>query len=188
MNGFDWIIIAVVVLSALAAAAHGFLTEVISLAGAIFGFIVAAWQYWRVAPFYEPYVKSSQLANAAGFLTIVVVVSLLAAIAGKISRWVMKEVGMRWADRLLGGAFGLVRGLVMATVLVLVATSFVPDANWLQRSVLANHLSVSARVAAWAAPESVRSKFLDGVTYLRKTRQDALAKNDKTPAAPQRHD
>jgi membrane protein required for colicin V production len=188
VNGFDWIIIAVILLSALAAAAHGFLTEVFSLAGTILGFILAAWQYWRIAPFYEPYVRSPQLANAAGFLTIVLIISLLAAIAGKISRWAMKEVGLRWADRMLGGAFGLVRGLVMATVLVLVATSFVPDAYWLQRSVLANHLSVSARVAAWAAPESVRSRFLDGVAYLRKARQDALAKIDKTPAAPQRHD
>lgn len=186
MSGLDLILIAIIVLSAVAAAAHGFMSEVISLAGTILGFVVASWQYWRLAPWFEQYVKSPAMANAAGFLTIVVAVSIFASVAAKVSSWAMKEAGLRWADRLLGGTFGVVRGLVLATVLVLVATSFTPDAAWLQRSTLAGYFTLSARVAAWTAPSSVRNRFHDGVAYLRKVRQEALARNDRSSA--ERHD
>jgi membrane protein required for colicin V production len=187
MSGFDVFLIAIVLLSALAAAAHGFFSEVFSLVGTIIGFLLASWQYWRVAPWFEPYVKSPSVANAAGFFVILIAVIVLAAIAGKVSSWAMKEAGLRWVDRFLGGAFGLLRGLVFATILVLIATAFTPEAGWLQRSTVAGYLSISARVVAWSAPASLRGKFLDGVAYLRKARQEALAKIDKSQAA-QRHD
>lgn len=188
MSGFDWILVAVIVLSAVAAAAHGFFSEVISLGGTILGFILGAWQYARVAAWFEPYVKSQPLANAAGFVTIVIAVGIIAGIAAKVAAWTVQEAGLRWVDRFLGGAFGLVRGLVMATVLVLIATSFVPDANWLQRSQLTGYFTLSARVASWAAPTVVRNKFQDGVAYLRKVRQEGLAKADKTGPGESRHD
>jgi membrane protein required for colicin V production len=187
MSGLDVLLIATVLLSAVAAAAHGFFSEVFSLAGIIVGFLLASWEYWRIAPWFEPYVKSPAVANAAGFLSILIAVAILAAIAGKVSSWVMKEAGLRWVDRFLGGAFGLLRGLVFATILVLIATAFTPEAGWLQRSTIAGYLTVSARVVAWSAPATLRGKFLDGVAYLRKARQEALAKADKSPAA-QRHD
>jgi membrane protein required for colicin V production len=187
MSGFDILLIAIVLLSAIAAAAHGFFSEVFSLVGTIAGFLLASWQYWRIAPWFEPYVKSPAFASAAGFLAILIAVIILGAIAGKVSSWIIKEAGLRWVDRFLGGTFGVVRGLVFATILVLVATAFTPEAGWLQRSTLAGYLTVSARVVAWSAPAALRAKFLDGVAYLRKARQEALAKVDKSPAA-QRHD
>ena len=44
MSPFDWILIAVFVLSVVAAAAHGFFAEIFSFAGAVVGFILGAWQ------------------------------------------------------------------------------------------------------------------------------------------------
>jgi membrane protein required for colicin V production len=187
MSAFDWALIVVMVLSVVAAAAHGFFAELFSLAGAVIGFILAAWQYWRLAPFFEPYTKSPAIANAAAFFSILIVVGLIAGVCAKVATWTMKEAGLRWVDRLLGGAFGFVRGLVLATVVVLIATSFMPEAAWLQRSTLAGYFTLSARVVAWVAPSSVRGKFQDGVAYMRKVRQEGLAKAIKT-AGEGRHD
>jgi membrane protein required for colicin V production len=175
MSPFDWLLLAVVVLSVIAAAAHGFFAELFSLGGAILGFVLAAWQYWRFAPFFEQYTKSPAAANAAAFFSILIVVGLIAGVCAKVATWTMKEAGLRWVDRLLGGAFGFVRGLVLATVVVLIATSFMPEAGWLQRSTLAGYFTLSARVVAWIAPSSVRGKFQDGVAYMRKVRQEGLA-------------
>ena len=187
MSLFDWILLAVMVLSIVAAAAHGFFAELFSLGGAIIGFILAAWQYWRLAPFFEQYVKSPAVANAAAFFAILIVVGIIAGVCAKVATWTMKEAGLRWVDRLLGGAFGFVRGLVLATIVVLVATSFTPEAAWLQRSTLAGYFTLSARVVAWVAPSSVRGKFQDGVAYLRKVRQEGQAKAVKS-AGESRHD
>jgi membrane protein required for colicin V production len=187
MSAFDWVLIAVLVLSVVAAAAHGFFAEMFSLGGSILGFVLAAWQYWRLAPFFEQYTKSPSVANAAAFFSILIIVGLIAGVCAKVATWTMKEAGLRWVDRLLGGTFGLVRGLVLATVMVLIATSFMPDAAWLQRSSLAGYFTLSARVVAWVAPSSVRDKFQDGLAYLRKVRQEGLAKAIKS-AGDSRHD
>ena len=187
MSPFDWLLLAVVVLSVVAAAAHGFFAELFSLSGAILGFILAAWQYWRFAPFFEQYTKSPAVANAAAFFSILIAVGLIAGVCAKVATWTMKEAGLRWVDRLLGGAFGFVRGLVLATVVVLIATSFMPEAGWLQRSTLAGYFTLSARVVAWIAPSSVRGKFQDGVAYMRKVRQEGLAKAVKSAGEGQ-HD
>ncbi len=180
MTWADAFIIAVVLLSAIAAAAQGFLYEVISLAGVIAGYLLAAWGYHAVAPWYEPYVKSPWVANLAGFFTIFAAVVLLAGLGARIARWSMKEVGLRWFDRLLGGVFGLVRGVLLVMVVVLALASFGPGSTLLARSRTAPYLLVLARAAVWVAPSQVRQQFRAGMDALRNLREGAPA---ATPAS-----
>jgi membrane protein required for colicin V production len=165
----DWVIIAVLGISILIAAAQGFFYEVFSLIGAVLGYILAAWEYWRLAPWFLQYVKSQATANVAGFLTIFVFVCVLAGIAGKITRWAMKEVGLGWADRLLGAAFGLLRGVVVVSVGVLAVATFYPDSGVFRGSQLGRYFLVTARAVSWAAPSDVRQMFKDGATMWRRT-------------------
>lgn len=171
----DWIIIAVIALSMLVAAAQGFFFEVFSLAGAVLGYILAAWEYWRIAPWFEQYVKSPAAANAAGFLTIFVSVMVLASIAGKVVRWALQEVGLRWVDRLLGAAFGLVRGIVLVTVAIMMMAAFAPESEVMKKSELSRYFLLSANVATWVAPSDLRQKFRDGLALLRKQRMELIA-------------
>lgn len=186
MNAFDWLLLSVILLSVISAIAQGFFAEVFSLGGTIVGLVLACWQYLRLAPWFEQYVKSSALANAVAFLVIVTAVNIIASIGARVATWMMKEAGLRWVDRALGGAFGLVKGLVLATVVVLVATAFVPTAAWLQGSTMAGYFSLSARAAVWLAPEGLRSTFHEGLAHLRKARQDAMAKAGKSDAGDNR--
>src|SRR5262249_32719406 len=152
MTPFDWVIIAIIVLSILGAAAEGFFFELFSLGGAILGFLLASWEHHRVAPGFEPHVKSPQAGNAAGFILIMIFTMIIAGVIGKMARWAMKEVGLRWVDRILGGAFGLVKGVVVVTALVMALTSFLPQAQWLERSELSRYFLLTARVASWLVP------------------------------------
>jgi membrane protein required for colicin V production len=45
---------------------------------------------------------------------------------------IFKKIGLGWLDRIIGGMFGLVRGLVIVTVLVFLAgfTSAPKDVSW----------------------------------------------------------
>jgi membrane protein required for colicin V production len=179
MSGLDWIIVGVIGLSVLLAAAQGFFFEMFSLAGAVLGYVIAAWQYGSLAPWFEPHVKSAAVANAAAFFVIFTGVMLVAGAAGKIVRWMMKEVGLRWVDRVLGGAFGLVRGVVVVTVAVLALATFVPESKVLERSELSRYFLVTGKAVSWLAPAELRQKFQDGIALLRKNRMEALA-----PAQP----
>ena len=70
MNGADWVIVVVVLLSTIQAAHSGFFQEAFHLAGLVAGYLVAAWQYQRLAGWFEKYLKSPWLAESAGFLII----------------------------------------------------------------------------------------------------------------------
>jgi membrane protein required for colicin V production len=170
MTPVDWLIVIALIVSVLIAASNGFFYELFSFAGVVIGYLAAAWGYERVAVWYLPMVKAPWVADIAGFLTIFFVIALLAGIVGRLARWAMKEVGLSWADRLLGGAFGLVRGVLVVAVVLLATASFAPTARWLANSQIAPYVLIVARAAVWVAPGSVRAHFYDGLKIVREIR------------------
>lgn len=166
MNGLDWLIIGILVLSVLMAAAQGFFFELFSFVGAIFGYLLAAWEYKTVAVWIIPYVKNEWVANSAAFLIIFMSVVILAGIVARIARWAMQEVGLRWFDRLLGAAFGLLRGALVVMVLVMALASFGPGSQKLAESSLGSYFLVLGRAAMWATPTEFRQQFRSGLKTL----------------------
>src|SRR5215470_13608946 len=163
MNGLDWAILGVMLLSIWLAASHGFFFEILSLAGTVIGFVLAAWGYEHIAPWFLSHVKTPAIADLAGFLTIFFVVVVLAGIIARIVRKAIQAVGLRFIDRFLGGAFGLVRGVVIVTVGVMAMTAFAPDSKQLAESQLAGYFQLAGSGASWLAPSVMRQKFRDGV-------------------------
>jgi membrane protein required for colicin V production len=168
----DWVILGIVLISVLLAASHGFLFEAISLGGLLLGYMLAIWEYRPVADFFLPYVKSGWIADLIGFVLILLAVVILAGITGRIVRWLMKEAGLSWFDRILGGAFGLVRGCLMAAVVLLGFTTFNPQSHWLENSRLAPYFLVVARGASWLAPSEVRARFRQGADAVTKMQSE----------------
>jgi membrane protein required for colicin V production len=170
MNGLDWLIAGILLLSMIHAAAQGFVFELFSLAGAVLGYLVAAWEYPVVAKYLMPYVKSDVVASGVAFLLIFLAVVILAGVAGRIVRFATKSVGMQWFDRLLGGVFGLLRGALVVMVLVMAMASFLPSSEWLAKSGLAPYFLVAGRAAVYAGPGDLKQKFRDGLKALEKVR------------------
>src|SRR5260370_2707632 len=139
MNGLDWLILVVLMLSALLAAAQGFFFEIISLAGAVFGYLLAAWGYGGIAAWFLPYVKSQAFANLAAFLTIFLSVVLLAGAVARNVRWVGHEAGVRWLDPFLGTGFCFLRGVVIVSAGLFTIAAFDPESH----GHLGSHIPVS---------------------------------------------
>ena len=89
---------------------HGFFAEALSMAGLVVGYLVAAWQYQRLAEWLMSFLKSEMLAEIFGFLIIFFVILMVFSIAGRIARKLMKAVGLSGFDRFLGGVVGCVEG------------------------------------------------------------------------------
>jgi membrane protein required for colicin V production len=168
MNGADWVIIVVVLASTVQAAYSGFFQEAFHLAGLVAGYLVAAWQYQRLAGWFEKYLKSPWLAESAGFLVIFFAVAAAAGIAGQTARWVMKKSGLRFVDRLLGGALGFLRGCLIVAVIAVSMTAFTPTSRWLAGSEWAPYFQVVGRAAIWVAPAELRARFYQGLDLLRR--------------------
>lgn len=166
MSFADWVMVAAILLSAILAASQGFFYEVFSLAGTVVGYLVASWQYQRTAAWFRPHVSSDWVANIMGFLILFIAIVLVAGLVAKLSRWLMKEVGLSWLDRILGALFGILRGALTVAIVLMAMTSFTPDSPWLAESTMAPYFLVVGRAAVWLAPSDLRGHFYKGLDIL----------------------
>jgi len=171
MTPADWLICAVVLLNVVAAAMQGFFSEALTLAGLIVGYLVAAWQYRRVAESLESFLKNPWLAEVLGFLVIFFAILILFGLAARIARWVMKETGLSGFDRFLGAVLGLLKGGLMVAVILMGMTAFQPASKFLANSQLAPYFLVVGRAAIWLAPPELRARFFQGLDLLHQAPQ-----------------
>lgn len=166
MNTADWIIAVGILVAIAQAASEGFFSEVFSIAGLVLGYIVAAWQYHRLADYFSPYLNSPWLGEIAGFLIIFAAVVIAAGILGRIVRWAVHRAGLSFFDRLLGGLLGAVKGALVAAVVLMGMAAFTPTWRYLEGSQLAPHFLVVGRAAIWLAPPGLRARFFEGLDLL----------------------
>lgn len=182
MNAADWIILAVIAVSVAQATMEGFFHQAFGLAGLVFGYILAAWRYRAVSDWLAPHVKSAWLSDIAGFLSIFIGVIILAGILGRFARWIVKEAGLSFFDRVLGGALGAIRGALMVAIVIVGMTAFTPTSKLLEGSSLAPYFQVVGRAATWIAPSELRARFYQGLDLLRRERNAAEASDNKKSA------
>jgi membrane protein required for colicin V production len=172
MTAADWVIVVVVLLNVILAAIHGFFSEALSMAGLVIGYIVAAWQYQRLAVWLLSFLKSELLADIFGFLIIFFAVLILFSIAGRVARKLMKAAGLSGFDRFLGAALGAVKGAFVVAVVLMGMTAFTPTSKMLENSQLAPYFLVVGRAAIWVAPSDLRARFFEGLDFLRHAPKD----------------
>ena len=164
MTLVDWIIVAVLALAVLTGIARGFFRSAFSLAGLVLGLTLAAWNYWRLAALLKVMIHSVEVADAIAFIVIALLVMVVAAILGSLLAKVFEKVGLGCLDRLAGGLFGFVEGLVFVMVCILVTVAFFPQTVWLTEAKLPRYffsaLHVSVRVTPSRLSDRVRKELL----------------------------
>ena len=163
----DWLIVVVLLVSVLSAAKNGFFLEVFSLAGVVVGLLLASWNYQRLLPWISRWIHTLAVAEALSFLLIALGVMVLAGILGRLIRWSVHSIGLGWADRFVGGLFGLVKGCVLITLAVLVVAAFLPQATWFQQSRLAPYFLTAAHQASVVTPYELGERIRQGVVVIR---------------------
>ena len=185
MSVADWIILAFLAFSVIGAAIEGFFHEAFHLAGLVVGYLLAAWQYPRLAEWFAPHLKSPWIGEIAAFLIIFFAVLIASGFAGRTARWVMKKAGLNTIDRILGAVLGLLKGVLVVAIVLTALTAFAPAEKWLARSQLAPYFLVGGRAAIWLAPSELRQRFYQGLDYLRHV-PSATDATHPQPAAPSR--
>src|SRR5258708_35581393 len=165
MSIADWIILGFLALSVTAAAIEGFFHEAFGLAGLVVGYLLAAWQYHRLADWFAPHLKSPWFGEIAGFLIIFFAVLIVAGLAGRIARWAMKKAGLSMIDRILGAVIGLLKGVLVVAIVLTAMTAFAPAAKWLAGSGVAPYFLGGGRAAVWGAPPGLPPSLYPGIGY-----------------------
>jgi membrane protein required for colicin V production len=174
MNLADILIVVVLVVSTGSAFVKGFFVEVFSLAGVILGLFLAAANYDVWAPWVLRFVHNHQAANLIAFLLIVLLVMLLAGLAGRLLRGLFRQVGLGIVDRLLGGAFGLIKGCFVVTLILMGVVAFLPRQQWLVDSQLAPVFLTAAHGGSHIVPFALGEEIRQGLQALRITQPNWL--------------
>ena len=163
MTLVDWIIVVVLAAAVLAGIARGFFRSAFSLAGLVLGLALAAWNYWRLAALLKLVIHSVEVADAIAFVVIALLVMAVAAILGSLLAKVFEKVGLGCLDRLAGGIFGFVEGVLFVMVCILVTVAFFPQTVWLTEARLPRYffgaLHVSIRVTPTRLSDRVRKEL-----------------------------
>jgi membrane protein required for colicin V production len=137
MTTIDYLIIALIVLSAIVGIVRGFLREIIALAAWIVALLVG-WHYGgRLEPYLGGLLASPHVRPWAARAILIVGVLLAGAAIAAIVTHLVRLSLFSGTDRFLGFLFGVARGVVILGVLVLACQTLRLDGErWWQRSTL----------------------------------------------------
>ena len=156
MEYVDYAVLGIVVLSILVGALRGFIKEVFSLAVWAAAFLIAFQYSGALALQLENHIElpsaRTSMAFAGLFLVVLLIGGLITFLIGKL----VEKTGLSGTDRLLGGLFGAIRGLILILVLMLVAgLTPVPQDPWWQQSRTIQSLMPLAEWSAQFLPDYI---------------------------------
>ena len=162
----DLLILAILAYSIVRSTMRGFVREIYIVLAVLVGSILSAWLYRPVGNIFKDVVRTENLALFLGFSLIFVGTLILGAVITWLITRFMKFAKLEWADRLLGAAFGFIRGWMIGAVVLLILTAFDIQTERLRNSQLAPYFLPGSRAFAVMTPYELKAKFLVGYRAL----------------------
>lgn len=137
MSWLDLVILGIIALSALISLIRGFVKESISLLSWIAAGIVAFRYFSAMAELLEPYLADPTIRSMAAFAVLFISTLIIGAIINFIMSQLVSKTGLSGTDKVLGVVFGGARGVLIVTMVVLLASlTPMPEAQWWQDSAM----------------------------------------------------
>ncbi len=156
MTWFDYTVIVIVTLSALLGWWRGLVYEIFSLLSWIAAVLLARLLAPNILPYMPTSMGSEIIRTAAAYVLLFIAILLLGSVTTILLSKLVKFAGLRWQDGLLGVLFGIVRGILVALVLVLLAglTDLPKDTAW-RNALLSKPMEKAALFARTWLPDNV---------------------------------
>ena len=128
-NLFDWLILLIWIVSSIYGVARGFAREALSILGWVSAFLLAHMLADSVASLGPNVIDEPTTRYLLGWvLTFVAVLLMFGVIAAFLSKQ-MRQPGFNIGNRLLGGIFGLLRGVIIVAAISILLRAALPDSD-----------------------------------------------------------
>ena len=158
MTWLDWTILGVIAVSTLVSLRRGFVKEALSLSAWVIAFIIATRFSGRLDASLVDAISNETLRQVSAYVILFAATLMLGSLVNTLLAQVVRMAGLSGADRVLGTAFGLARGLLISVVLVFLLESVLKpeEQSLLRESRLLPHL---AMVKQWAQELLAEAQF-----------------------------
>ena len=169
MNPFDILIIIIICYSLIRGLFRGLIKEVSSIIGVLGGFYAAYSYYPMVAKLIAGLIFNPSYLNILSFLIIFCTVLIIISILGIVIKYLLNVAFLGWIDRACGLAFGLVKGILIVTVLFIILTTFLPKgAPLIKKSILAPHVIWISEKMVNVVPKEMKKDFFGKLDEFKK--------------------
>jgi membrane protein required for colicin V production len=183
-NWIDLTLAVLMIVSIVSGLKLGLVRTSIGLLASIVALVLSLHYYRAVAVSLRPYVSHGPAADLAGFLIVFVGIIILGeVVTGMLARFI-QSTDLVWLDRALGGAFGVLRGVLFGAIMIWGLMVFLPEQPKLvlSESRLAPCVMDVARRVADASPDEVKRTFRQSYRELNRVLPEKI--KDRLPNAP----
>lgn len=185
MNALDIGLIVLLVAGLVAGLARGLVRIVIGIVSLVVAFFLASHYQDGLAAFLTARHVSPTPARIGAYILVFVATMLAGGLVAFVVGKLLKLAMLSWADRLAGGALGILAALLAAAFIVHPLAASSPEGSrLLATSKIAPYVSVVADLGNAMAPDAVAKRYDAGIDALRKIwRGDAPIPVDKVKKA-----
>lgn len=161
-NWADYVIIGIVILSAIISLVRGFVKEALSLIVWVLAFWIALNFCTELARLLESHIETPSLRLGVGFLLLFLVVLIIGSFVNYLLGQLVKKTGLTGTDRMLGVLFGVARGIILVALLILLAglTSIPQDPWWQNSALLPKFQGITNWLQSGDLPTYVKENFV----------------------------
>jgi len=171
LNWLDIILLAILIITFILGIMKGLIRQIIGIAAVIIGLILAVYNYPYVSEFYMDLVSNKVVSQLLGFFTVFIAVLLVGWLISYLLSKLM--IGpLKFVNHVLGGVLGLLKGILIAGVIVFALLVFPVDKRALRHSELAPYCFKITEAIYYLIPESLKQDF-------KKAYRDITGKEEK---------
>ncbi|KTD20437.1 colicin V [Legionella lansingensis] len=181
----DLLIVAVIALSVVTGLIRGFVKELIALAVWILAIWLAFTYSQNLDPWLQKYIQDKTTRTVTAFIIILIAILIAGGIVNAILSFILKRSGLSGTDRILGMAFGFVRGVfIIALIMVAIQMTSVPYKKYAANSKLYAQFEPVVNWLYSLMPEFIKQmKVFDkqGIQLPKTSSQDSPDKRTEQP-------
>jgi len=169
MNFFDIIIIIILGFCLIRGIFRGLIKELSSIIGVLGGFYAAYSYYMVLARPLSRWISNDAYLNILSFSIIFCGILIIISILGVVIKYVLNIAFLGWVDRICGAGFGITKGILITSVLLITLTTFLPkNAPVIKNSMLAPHVTLISEKMAKVVSKDMKHKFTAKIAELKK--------------------
>ena len=160
MNPFDILMLIILAYGLIRGIFRGLVRELASIVGVLGGFYAAYSYYPHVARLISAWITNPAYLNILSYLIIFSVVVVIVGILAVVIKYLLNIAYLGWVDRVSGALFGVLKSVLVISVVFIVLTAFLPKGSPLIKdAMLSPHVAKLSEVMAKVLSKDMKENF-----------------------------